>query len=162
MLCGGLWRAGSYKVGRQAAPPKVTSPKRASLGTIDTHLYVSMHYDSLIISFCFEFGNYKPINLVCIEYKQWKYFLSVCICKHNLCSHCLKLCFWVIPLKFLQGFPLVTLLTTELSHKMASKHGRAPSAHSLYCQDEEEHKNSESIKSYEMLDIETRRVPVTD
>lgn len=67
-----------------------------------------------------------------------------------------------MPPKVLQGFPLVTLLNTELSHKMASNLGRAQSAHSLYCQDEEEHTNSESIKSYEMLDIETRRAPVTD
>lgn len=43
MLCGGFWRAGSYKVGRQAAPPKVTSLKRDSLGTFDMRLYVCMH-----------------------------------------------------------------------------------------------------------------------
>lgn len=47
-----------------------------------------------------------------------------------------------MPPKVLQGYPLVTLLSTELSHKMASNLERAPSAHSLYCQDEEEHKKS--------------------
>lgn len=45
---------------------------------------------------------------------------------------------------------------------MASNLGRMSSAHSLYCQDEEEHKNAESIKPYEMLDIETWRSAVTD
>lgn len=40
---------------------------------------------------------------------------------------------------------------------MAPNLRRATSAHSLYCQDEEEHKSSESIKSYEMLDVATRR-----
>lgn len=75
----------------------------------------------------------------------------------TLFSHCFKLCFWVIPPKVLQGFPLVTMLSTELSDKMASNLGRAPPVHSLYCQNEEEHRNSESIKSCEMLDIKIWR-----
>ena len=74
----------------------------------------------------------------------WLYFL---------CIYLQTFCFWVIPPKGLEGFPLVTRLSTEPNHKMASALRSANSGHLLCCQDEEEHKNSQSIKSCEMSDI---------
>lgn len=76
MLCGGLRRAGSYEVGRQAAPPKVTSLKHA--------LYVGTRYDGLIISFRSQAVLHKAHFVsFALEISILKHLLPVCICKHN-------------------------------------------------------------------------------
>lgn len=73
MLCGGFWRAGSYKVDRQAPPPKVALVRQASLGTKGYLLYASAGFDSLIIiSFLVYFYTNQILSLVCGQNRRFK------------------------------------------------------------------------------------------
>lgn len=72
MLCGGLSRAGSYKVGTRAHHPKVALVRKPCQGTKDTHC-MEAHIIILTVINFYENRNLRPICKGNVLYEVAKY-----------------------------------------------------------------------------------------
>ncbi|MEQ2291432.1 hypothetical protein AMECASPLE_013344 [Ameca splendens] len=86
MLCGGLSRAGSYKVGIWAHHPKVALVRKPCQGTKDTRC-MEAHIIVLTVINFYENTNLRPICRGSILCEAAKYDLLKSNSKHNSLSH---------------------------------------------------------------------------